>query len=80
MMAAEHPEHLSLVLIRHGQTAYNLSGKIQGSMDIPLNERGREQARGLRDAVTHLLAVSPVPVKVFASPLSRAYETAAIAL
>ncbi|MBN8215223.1 MAG: histidine phosphatase family protein [Spirochaetes bacterium] len=35
---------LRLYLLRHGETAWNSEGKYQGQLDIPLNERGRQQA------------------------------------
>lgn len=62
-----------LALVRHGETDWNLHGRLQGSSDIPLNATGRAQAR---EAVYELeghrwdLLVS--------SPLSRAAETADI--
>ncbi|MET0318796.1 MAG: histidine phosphatase family protein, partial [Rhodococcus fascians] len=62
-----------LALVRHGETDWNLHGRLQGSSDIPLNDTGRAQAR---EAVYELsdhswdLLVS--------SPLSRAAETADI--
>ena len=31
------------ILVRHGETAWNTEGRLQGHLDIPLNERGREQ-------------------------------------
>ena len=34
-----------LILWRHGQTDYNSQGRIQGRVDVPLNETGRDQAR-----------------------------------
>jgi uncharacterized phosphatase len=62
-----------LALVRHGETDWNLHGRLQGSSDIPLNSTGRAQAS---EAVYELegrrwdLLVS--------SPLSRAAETADI--
>lgn len=61
-------------VIRHGETSWNLRGKIQGGgYDVPLNDTGREQgkkaARVLRD----------IPFDaVVSSALSRAKETADI--
>lgn len=62
-----------LVVVRHGETAWNVSGRLQGVTDEPLNARGREQAaRAARAIVSH---VRP-PATVVASPLSRARDTA----
>ncbi len=36
-----------LIFMRHGETAYNAEGRLQGQLDIPLNARGREQARSV---------------------------------
>jgi alpha-ribazole phosphatase len=59
------------VLIRHGQTAWNKSGKYQGQSDVALSEEGLEQARCLAEhfPVEKLDAV-------YASDLSRAMVTA----
>ncbi|WP_255951693.1 histidine phosphatase family protein [Streptomyces odontomachi] len=61
-----------LILWRHGQTAWNLERRFQGSMDVPLTEEGAGQAR--RSA--RLLA-SLHPDAIIASDLSRAVATAA---
>ncbi len=62
-----------LVVVRHGQTDWNLAGRLQGSSDIPLNATGRAQAA---DAARRLWpALEPEPTFV-SSTLSRAVETA----
>ena len=62
-----------IYLVRHGETDWNRERRIQGSTDIPLNETGRAQAR----ATGSLLARRRWS-GIFASPLSRAMETAEI--
>lgn len=63
-----------ILLARHGETDHNLPPqRVQGSIDIPLNDRGREQARALAEAVA-----GEGLVAVHASHLSRARETAEI--
>lgn len=62
---------MNIYLIRHGQTDWNIKGKIQGSHDIPLNETGKRQAEQLAEAMDHY----PVS-RVFSSTLLRARETA----
>ena len=39
---------MDIYIIRHGQTDANLRHELQGRRDVPLNERGREQARRVR--------------------------------
>jgi broad specificity phosphatase PhoE len=60
-----------LYLVRHGESQFNATGRIQGQLDVPLSEIGRRQAA----AVAQRLAVEPLEA-VFASPLCRALETA----
>ncbi|MBI3161546.1 MAG: histidine phosphatase family protein [Chloroflexi bacterium] len=61
-----------LLLIRHGENDYVKTGKMAGRIPgVHLNEKGKNQARALSDALTG------VPIKaVYASPLERAMETA----
>lgn len=62
-----------ITLVRHGQTDWNLDRRIQGSTDIPLNEKGRADAHR---AAAHLGASAHDAI--YTSPLLRARETAEI--
>lgn len=62
-----------LILIRHGQTDWNLNSVCQGQQDIPLNEAGLAESRAL---AAHL-AATQIDVMV-ASDLERARQTAEV--
>jgi uncharacterized phosphatase len=64
---------MRIELIRHGQTDWNRDDRMQGSSDIPLNDRGRAQA--LETAA--VLAPENLAA-IVSSPLMRARETAKI--
>ena len=40
-----------ILFVRHGETAYNAENRLQGQLDIPLNARGRDQARSVGKAL-----------------------------
>jgi broad specificity phosphatase PhoE len=61
---------VTLFVVRHGRTAQNASGRLQGRADHPLDEVGLEQARRLA------AAIGPV-ARIVSSPLQRARQTAA---
>jgi probable phosphoglycerate mutase len=69
------PGELSrLYLIRHGETAWSLSGQHTGRTDIPLNEKGEQDARKLVDRLRDVRFS-----RVFTSPLQRAQRTCELA-
>jgi broad specificity phosphatase PhoE len=61
-------------LARHGETAWSLSGQHTGLTDLPLTERGQEDARQLGVRLQGLAFA-----RVFTSPLQRATETCRLA-
>jgi len=60
-----------LIAIRHGETAWNVDTRLQGHLDIGLNDRGRWQAARVAQA----LAEEPIEA-IYASDLQRAWDTA----
>jgi glucosyl-3-phosphoglycerate phosphatase len=60
-----------LVLVRHGQTAWNLEGRAQGHTDIGLDDTGRGQALALAPYIAAM-----EPTTLWSSDLTRARETA----
>jgi broad specificity phosphatase PhoE len=63
-----------LILIRHGETDWNVQKKYCGYKDVPLNARGRKQARLLRTRL------GSIPIDaIYTSDLKRAVETARLA-
>ena len=61
-----------LLLIRHGENEYVKTGKLAGRLpDVHLNERGRQQAAELAEALKHVPLIA-----IYSSPLERAVETA----
>lgn len=66
---------MNVYFLRHGETSANKEGRIQGRIDIPLNEYGIELAQITRDGIEKEGILFDI---IYASPLSRARETAEI--
>src|SRR3982751_1044758 len=64
-------EPTRIVAIRHGETAWNVDTRIQGQLDIPLNDTGRWQAAQLSQAIAHETLAA-----IYTSDLLRAHDTA----
>ncbi len=71
-----------LYFLRHGETDWNVEGRLQGRQDIPLNALGREQAARAGRRLKDLLAsagLRPQDMLFQSSPLGRTRETLEIA-
>ena len=67
---------MKLLLVRHGESTWNVEGRYQGRMDPPLSVRGEQQADALAAyAAAH---AASRPKSIVASPLLRARQTADI--
>ena len=74
-MVARRP---TIYYIRHGETDWNVAGRLQGRHDVPLNARGRTQAVKCGDILRDLLVrdgCKPAELDYVSSPLGRARET-----
>ena len=61
-----------LILVRHGETAWNAEGRIQGMLDVPLNALGVQQANSVADELARIVDVA----EMVSSDLVRTRETA----
>lgn len=64
---------MKILITRHGQTDWNVLGKIQGQTDIELNDNGRQQAKETGELIKN----ENIDI-IITSPLKRAKETAKI--
>ena len=71
-----------LYYIRHGETDWNVAGRLQGRRDIPLNARGRAQGTHCGEILRELFARDkrdPAGLDYVSSPLARACQTMELA-
>lgn len=73
MEASARPQH-EVVLVRHGETAWSLSGQHTGTTDIPLTDNGRAAAKELQPLLARVDFA-----RVLSSPLQRARTTCELA-
>lgn len=64
---------MRLLLVRHGQSAWNATRRLQGQADIALSDKGRAQARALAPVIAAI-----GPDSAITSDLARAAETASL--
>ncbi|HLA19838.1 MAG TPA: histidine phosphatase family protein [Pseudolabrys sp.] len=68
--------------IRHGETDWNVAGRLQGRRDVPLNARGRAQGTHCGEILRDLFAErrrDPAALDYVSSPLGRACQTMELA-
>ncbi|HEX7891000.1 MAG TPA: histidine phosphatase family protein [Ramlibacter sp.] len=64
-------EATRIIAVRHGETSWNVDARIQGQLDIQLNDTGRWQARRVGEALSGEQLAA-----IYSSDLGRAHETA----
>ncbi|XP_062156932.1 phosphoglycerate mutase-like protein 4 [Alnus glutinosa] len=69
-----NPPYAEIIVVRHGETEWNADGRIQGHLDVELNDAGRQQAAAVADRLSREPNISVV----YSSDLKRAFETAQI--
>ncbi|TLF75826.1 acid phosphatase [Nocardia cyriacigeorgica] len=69
-------EHARLIVLRHGETTWSAQRKHTSITDLPLTERGEQQARAAGQLLTDLKLRTPL---VYTSPRLRATHTAELA-
>ncbi|KAL8539546.1 hypothetical protein ACS0TY_001233 [Phlomoides rotata] len=68
------PKYAEIIVIRHGETEWNADRRIQGHLDVDLNDVGRQQAVAVADRLSREPRISAV----YSSDLRRAFDTAEI--
>ncbi len=68
-----------ILFIRHGETAFNAEGRLQGQQDTPLNGKGREQASAVGGTLAKFFRAEvdrlDAEAAFHCSPLARVRET-----
>lgn len=67
---------MNIYLLRHGETDWNTAGRLQGHVDIPLNQKGIQQIECVASTLAEL---NPCIDTIISSPLLRAKKSAEIA-
>lgn len=65
-------DYAEIVVVRHGETEWNADGRIQGHLDVELNDIGRQQATAVGERLSREGKISAI----YSSDLKRAFETA----
>jgi len=81
-MAASAMPRPTIYYIRHGETDWNVAGRLQGRRDVPLNARGRAQGSRCGEILRDLFAQAkrdPAGLDYISSPLARACQTMELA-
>ncbi|KAJ0457661.1 putative phosphoserine phosphatase [Helianthus annuus] len=65
-------KYTEIVVVRHGETEWNAEKRIQGHLDVDLNDVGRQQAVAVAERLSRESKISAI----YSSDLKRALETA----